>query len=34
MSYAHFRSGLVPEENYRSSLLIIDAVGRPRAVLK
>ena len=34
MSRAHFRSGLVPENNYRSSLSITTAVGEPRVVLK
>ena len=34
MSRAHFRSGLVPENNCRSSLSTTEAVGRPWVVLK
>ena len=34
MSHAHFCSNLVLENKRRSSLSIIDAVGRPRVVLK
>ena len=34
MPRAHFRSGLVPENNCRSSLSITAAVERPQVVLK
>ena len=34
MSLARFRTALVPKNNCRSSLSTIDAVGRPRVVLK
>ena len=34
MSRAHFRSGLVPRNNCRSSLSITDTVRRPQVVLK
>ena len=34
MSRAHFHSGLVLDDNCRSSFSIIDAVERPREVIK
>ena len=34
MFCAHFHSGLVPENNYRSSLSITATIERPRVVLK